>query len=445
MTQSPPLWQQLLLTSQALLSVLQGTSATVALEAVHSDLRPGVQALLFHVLRGLGQAHCLRALLAPKLPAPEVDALLCVAIALCSNQVHALYDGFTLVNQTVEASKRSPKLRRHAAFFNGCLRRYLRERPEMLEQIKRHDLAQWNYPRWWIEKVRYEYPENWQAILHAGNQQPALTLRVNVRHHKVEAYQQILLETGIDAVRNGEFGLSLSQALPVIRLPGFEKGWASVQDAAAQLAAPLLLDACRDVGLIGSLNILDACAAPGGKTAHLLELKAGKVTALEMDANRAKRIQDNLGRLGLQADVLVGDASKPSSWWKGEEFDAILLDAPCTASGIVRRHPDIRWLRRETDVGQMARLQAELLTQLWPLLKTGGCLMYCTCSVFQQEGQQPIESFLESNNSARLLASPGHLIPKTLSAQVKLSQNAVIDHDGFYFAILHKQAESLRA
>jgi len=441
MTTSPPLWQQLLLTSQALLSVLQGTSATVALEAVHSDLRPGVQALLFHVLRGLGQAQCLRALLAPKLPAPEVDALLCVALALCGNQDHALYDGFTLVNQTVEASKRSPKLRRHAAFFNGCLRRYLREQPEMLEQIKRQDLAQWNYPTWWVEKVRADYPENWQAILHAGNQQPALTLRVNIQHHKVEAYQQILLESGIDAVRNGEFGVSLSQALPVIKLPGFEKGWASVQDAAAQLAAPLLLKACRGLGLSGSLNILDACAAPGGKTAHLLELQSGKVTALEIDPNRAKRIQDNLCRLGLQADVLVGDASKPSSWWKGEGFDAILLDAPCTASGIVRRHPDIRWLRRELDIVQMAKLQTELLTKLWPLLKPGGCLMYCTCSVFKQEGQQPIESFLENNNSARLLASPGHLISKTLSAQSKLSQNAVIDHDGFYYAILHKPAE----
>ena len=214
--------------------------------------------------------------------------------------------------------------------------------------------------------------------------------------------------------------------MPVQDIPGFTDGLVSVQDAGAQLAAPLLLQ-----GLASQrpLEVLDACAAPGGKTAHLLEQGGVRVTALDIDAQRCERIEANLQRLGLSAKVLAADAGEPARWWDGAFFDAILLDAPCTASGIVRRHPDVRWLRRESDVDQLATVQARLLNTLWPLLRPGGRLLYCTCSVFKAEGQDQIDAFLQRHGDAAPLAaprSPGHLLP--------LPDNG----DGFFYGLLHK-------
>jgi 16S rRNA (cytosine967-C5)-methyltransferase len=188
------------------------------------------------------------------------------------------------------------------------------------------------------------------------------------------------------------------------------------------------------------MRILDACAAPGGKTIHLLELVQASVTALDIDPTRCERIQQNLQRLSLQATVLVADANQPTSWWNGKVFDAILLDAPCTASGIVRRHPDIRWLRRETDIAQLARLQASLLQQLWPLVRAGGRLLYCTCSVFRAEGQDQIETFLARHSDATLLPSPGHLLPRTWDLADTVLDNRIYDNDGFFYALLEKNA-----
>jgi 16S rRNA (cytosine967-C5)-methyltransferase len=223
----------------------------------------------------------------------------------------------------------------------------------------------------------------------------------------------------------------------VQQIPGFSQGLVSVQDAAAQLAAPLLL---HGLPPRAGLRLLDACAAPGGKTAHLLELADADVTALDIDPLRCRRIEDNLQRLGLQARVLAADAGQPQSWWDGQAFDAILLDAPCTASGIVRRHPDVRWLRRESDVSQLAAQQARLLQTLWPLLKPGGRLLYCTCSVFRAEGEAQVQAFLAHNTGARLLPSPGHLWPTLARKSDAVTDNQLSDHDGFYYALLEKGA-----
>lgn len=237
----------------------------------------------------------------------------------------------------------------------------------------------------------------------------------------------------------GKHGVILAAARPVSTLPGFAEGFFSVQDAAAQLAAPLLLDALAAVAKPGArLRILDACAAPGGKTAHLLELADCEVTALDMDARRCERIAQNLQRLGLQADIVVGDAGQPDAWWDGRRYDGILLDAPCTASGIVRRHPDVRWLRRPGDIAQLAGIQARLLKTLWPLLKPGGRLLYCTCSVFRAEGDIQLQTFLARHTDALLMPSPGHLLPQSGVEPTLFPDNLEGEHDGFYYALLEK-------
>jgi 16S rRNA (cytosine967-C5)-methyltransferase len=224
----------------------------------------------------------------------------------------------------------------------------------------------------------------------------------------------------------------------VTRLPGFAEGWFSVQDGAAQQDAPLLLGGLEPAG--PRLRLLDACAAPGGKTAHLLERVDADVLALDVDAARIRRVQENLGRLGLQARIEVADAAEPTTWWDGQAFDGILLDAPCTASGIVRRHPDVRWLRRDRDVAALAQQQARLLQALWPLLRPGGRLLYCTCSVFKAEGQEQVQAFLARHKEAQLLPSPGHLLPGQAGRHPSLPDNLGREHDGFFYALLQRGA-----
>lgn len=439
-----PLWQQLAAVAQALQMILSGQSGTAALAAVPVRLRPGVQALLFQVLRQLGRAQALRKQLAPKAPPAKVDALLCTALALAWDTDQAPYEPFTLVNQTVEAAKRGSLLRQ-AGFLNACLRRFLRERDALVAATDNDSLARWSHPQWWLERLKKDHPQDWQRILAANNAQAPMSLRVNKQKTTPEQYQKALAAIDIESTLFGQHGVQLVRAQPVHVLPGFSEGVVSVQDGAAQMAAPLLL---QGLDLSLPLQVLDACAAPGGKTAHLLEF-AGvtspiQVTALEVDAQRSERIHDTLQRTGLQdhAKVIVADAGQPAQWWQqangGQQFDAILLDAPCTASGIVRRHPDVRWLRRESDVDQLAAIQAQILDALWPLLKTGGRMLYCTCSVFKAEGDEQVQAFLARNTQAQLLPSPGHLIPGITAQTDVLPDNGAGDHDGFFYALLQK-------
>lgn len=434
--QAPPLWRQLQAGASALAAIRAGTSGTAAIEAVPALLRPGVQALVYAALRELGRAEALRRLLAPRKPPPAADALLCLALALGWRE-GGPYEIHTLVNQAVEAAKRTEVMHAQASFVNACLRRFLRERAALVAQTDADPVARWNHPAWWITRLQREAPQHWQAILQANNTQAPMTLRVNLRQGSVAAYLDALLAAGISARRNGAQGLTLAAPVPVQQLPGFAQGRVSVQDAAAQLAAPLLLQGLEHRP---GLRVLDACAAPGGKTAHLLELAQAQVTALDIDPQRCQRIADTLKRLGLQAQILAADAGTPERWWDGQAFDAILLDAPCTASGIVRRHPDVRWLRRESDVAQLAAQQARLLKTLWPLLKPGGRLVYCTCSVFRAEGEDQVRAFLAHNREARLLPSPGHLWPSISLESNAVTDNQSSDHDGFYYALLEKGA-----
>jgi 16S rRNA (cytosine967-C5)-methyltransferase len=411
-------------------------SGTAAVEAVSVDLRPGVQAITFHVWRNLGRAEVLRKALAVKLPPPEVDALLCTAIALLWNASSMIYDPHTLVNQTVEAAKASPTTRPQANFINACLRRFLRERIALVAASDKDPLAQWNHPRWWVNHLKEERPLEWESVLEASNVQAPMTLRVNTRKCSVAAFLIALEQAGIEADAGAGAAVVLRRPLPVQTLPGFNEGWFSVQDSAAQLAAPLLLN-----GLQGAtpLRLLDACAAPGGKTGHLLELVDASVTALEIDPVRAQRIGQNLGRLGLSARILTADAQQVASWWDGKFYDGVLLDAPCTASGIVRRHPDVRWLRREADIALLAAQQERLLDALWPLVRPGGRLLYCTCSIFLAEGEGQARSFLVRNMDAQSLPSPGHLMPTNRGIGARFPDNALSDHDGFFYAMFQKR------
>ncbi|WBY03827.1 16S rRNA (cytosine(967)-C(5))-methyltransferase RsmB [Ramlibacter tataouinensis] len=432
-----PLWRQLQAAASIVRAVRSGESATPALARVPAELRPAAQALAFHALRHLGRAEALRRQLARRTPPAEADALLCTALALAWREDGAPYEPFTLVDQAVEAVKRSPATASQAGFLNACLRRFLREREALVAATDADPVARWNHPGWWIERLRKDHPQHWQSILRAGSSPPPMTLRVNPRRGSRPALQQAWREAGIEAVEVGEQGLVLARPRPVQEIPGFGEGLVSVQDAAAQLAAPLLLDALQPVP--GQrLRLLDACAAPGGKTAHLLELADAELTALEVDPSRAARIDDTLQRLGLSARVVAADAGTPADWWDGRPFDGILLDAPCTASGIVRRHPDARWLRRPGDVARLAAQQDRLLHALWPLLRPGGRLLYCTCSVFREEGEQRIRAFVAHNKAVVLRPAPGHLLPSSGGAAEGVRDNRYGDHDGFFYALLEK-------
>lgn len=432
---APALWQLLQSTARQLEGVWRGESLTRLLDAVPAPLRPGTQALSFELMRQLGRAQALRRQLAPRRPAPAVDALLCTTLALLLREPAPAYAVHTLVDQAVEAAKRQPGTRRQASFVNACLRRFLRDGQALHQAIERDPVARFNHPLWWVERLQRDHPAHWQAMLAANQHPAAMDLRVNLQRNSRDAYLQELRQHGIEAralAHLGAAAVRLQRPLPVPALPGHAEGRVSVQSATAQRAAPLLLQG------LGSqpLRVLDACAAPGGKTAHLLELAPqAEVTALELQAGRSARIHDNLQRLGLHADVRVADVGQPERWWDGRPFDAILLDAPCSASGIVRRHPDVRWLRREGDIAQLAAEQDRLLAALWPLLVPGGRLVFCTCSVFVQEGSARIQHFVARQSDAHALPAPGHV----LGAVDGLGENTDCDEDGFFYALLHKR------
>jgi 16S rRNA (cytosine967-C5)-methyltransferase len=434
---APSLHRLLLQAADAVAAVRSGKSLTDVLARVPPDLRAGAQALAFHALRGLGGAECVRAVMAPKPPPPAVDALLVTALALLWPPAPgdvAPYADHTLVDQAVDAVRqRAPAA---AGFVNAVLRRFLRERAALVAQARQQPLAAYNHPDWWIERVRRDWPTQWQALLAAANRHPPMVLRVNARRSTAAAYVARLAAAGMVATALDAQAVLLAQPAPVSQLPGFADGEVSVQDWSAQRAAPLLIggDGFGTTRLVAGARVLDACAAPGGKTAHLLELAELDLLALDSDAQRLQKVRQNLDRLALSAKLMAGDARDTARWWDGEPFDAILLDAPCTASGIVRRHPDVRWLRRPDDVAALARTQAQLLDALWPLLKPGGRLVYATCSIFRDEGERQIDAFLQRARTGgpRLAsASPGHLagLPDNPGMPTALG-------DGFFYALI---------
>lgn len=424
--------------ADALQRVRAGRSLTDALAALPAAARPGAQALGFQALRGLGRAELLRQRLVAKPPPARVDALLLLALALASQPAEAgssaPYAAHTLVNQAVQAAKqRAPA---QAGFVNAVLRRFLREQDALLAAVLAEPLGRWNHPAWWIARLERDWPAHWQALLAFNNQRAPMTLRVNARRGGVADYLQRLAAAGMAARQVGPQAVELASPVPVQQLPGFEAGDVSVQDLAAQRAAPLLLAA---EGLPPGARVLDACAAPGGKTAHLLELADLDLLALDSDPARLAKVDDTLRRLGLSARLQAADACAPAAWWDGRPFDAILLDAPCSASGIVRRHPDVRWLRRDADISALAATQAALLDALWPVLAPGGRLVYATCSVFRAEGSDQIDAFLQRAPDARARPSPGYLLPLAENAgQGDDAGPPMPVADGFFYAVLDK-------
>nr|WP_259371912.1 16S rRNA (cytosine(967)-C(5))-methyltransferase RsmB [Caldimonas mangrovi] len=432
-----PLSRLLAHTADAVQAVRAGQSLNDALAACPAEARPGTQALSFQVLRSLGRAQALRERLAKRAPAAWVDALLLSALGLAWDAEAAPYAEHTLVDQAVEAVKQ--RERAQAPFVNAVLRRFLRERDDLVRATDGDAVARWNHPGWWIKRLRRDWPPHWQTLLAVNNERPPMTLRVHARRGTPQGYQHRLQEAGLGGRIVGPHAIRLDAPVAVNRLPGFADGDVSVQDLAAQWAAPLLVGSGAQA-LPAGARVLDACAAPGGKTAHLLELADLDVLALDSDAARLARVGETLARIGLQAELKTADARDPASFWDGRLFDAILMDAPCSASGIVRRHPDVRWLRRDSDIEALATIQRDMLHALWPLLKPGGRLLYCTCSVFRAEGEQQIDAFLQRASDAHGLPSPGHALPvphNGTAAVVSGTETAA--HDGFFYAVLHKR------
>lgn len=406
---------------QALGRVFQETQAP-------AQARGAIQDVAYRCMRRLGSAEALVVRLSSKrVASPELHALLSCALALLpitpqDDPATQPYEAFTVVDQAVNAAAGDPALAHAKGMVNAILRRFLRERAELLAALKDDAFARWNYPLWWIDNVRGAYPHAWEAILAAGNLAPPLTLRVNRRHTTPTQYLERLRAAGLGGTQIGPDAVRLARALPVAQIPGFDEGLVSVQDAAAQLAAPLL-------DLADGMRVLDACAAPGGKTGHMLECAHLDLLALDSDPQRLPRIEENLARLQLQADVRAGDAAR-RDWWDGKPFDRILADVPCTASGIVRRHPDIRWLRRRGDAAQLASVAAAILDNLWPMLRPGGKLLLVTCSIWPAESELQAAGFAHRHGAQRL-AAPGQLLPVA---------NENEDHDGLFYALFQKRA-----
>ncbi len=412
--------------ARALALVEAGTALPRALAQIFdaadmpSAARGAIQDLCYRSLRQWGIAQALVNSLTDKPPSPpRLKALLACALALLS-EAEPGYADHTLVDQAVSACGADRELMRAKGMVNAVLRRMLRERDALLPQLRQREDLRWNYPQWWIDALRSAYPQQWEQVLAAGNAQPPLTLRVNLRKATIAGVLENFAQAGISAQQVGPVALRLQRPRPVHEIPGFAEGWVSVQDAAAQLAAPLL-------DLQDGMRVLDACAAPGGKTGHLLETATLEVLALDQDPLRLQRVAQNLERLQLKAELRQGDAAA-TDWWDGRLFDRILADVPCTASGIVRRHPDIRWLRRPEDAAQLASLSAAILDNLWDMLKPGGKLLLVTCSLWPEESVLQADDFAE-RSGARRLDALGQLLPVAAAND---------DHDGLFYALLEK-------
>lgn len=413
--------------------IYEGRSLSQALDALEPKSRPAIQSLAFAALRTWAPAQQLINQLIPKKPSQEVDLLLSVAITLIINQSRGenqnRYPVHTIVNEAVKAATMTAKTKHASGLINAVLRKV-----SGLQDKERDDqtigIA---YPRWWIKQLQSAYPNELQIIYANQQQRPSLVLRINVKKITPSGYRALLDSKKIPYRVIEQIGnmpvntaIAIIDPVPVSQIPGFEDGLVSVQDAGAQLAAILLNPQ-------GGERILDACAAPGGKTAHLAEyIQANEyhLTALEIDGERLKKVSSNIERLELprsKIEVMQGSAEK-RDWWDGLLFDKILLDVPCSASGIVRRHPDIVFLRRQDDIPNLVKTQQTLLKSAWQKLKPGGLLLYVTCSIFPQEGEEQMVWFVSQHPNALRLDAPGQLLPDE-------------NHDGFFYGLLMKSKE----
>ena len=417
------------------LAAATGAFVAAAPAPIHPRLAAAAKDVAYSATRHLALIEAMLERLAHRAPDPAVSALLAVTLGQLLAPRHATY---VVVDQAVQAAKAQAETRAAAGFVNAVLRNAIRRMPTLRAELERQPTVAFNAPRWWIDRVREAEPAHFARILQLQQQAPPLVLRVNLRRGSVEAYLKRLHREGIEASRVGPAAVWLHAPLPVADIPGFAAGDVSVQDAGAQLAVQLLQVA-------DGMRVLDACAAPGGKTAQLTEVADDlTIDAVEIDAARAERIEENLRRTLARSHALirlhVADAAQPERYARGP-YQRILLDAPCTASGIVRRHPDIPWLRRPADVAQLATLQARLLDALWPLLEPAGRLLYVVCSVFTEEGPRQAEAFAARHADARPLALPGGngsglLLPPAHGAAWQEGLPSV--HDGFFFAIFEK-------
>ncbi|AYV21371.1 16S rRNA (cytosine(967)-C(5))-methyltransferase RsmB [Vibrio mediterranei] len=408
----------------------KGQSLSSALPLGQQQVKPRDQALLqeicFGALRILPRLESVASELMDK-PLKGKQRVFHHLILVGIYQIgHMRIPAHAAVGETVEATKtlKGPRLR---GLINAVLRNYQRNQEQLDEISVSHNAGKYGHPSWLLKLLQESYPQQWEMIVEANNTKAPMWLRVNHQHLNRDDYQALLKNEGIDSTAHSEALDALKLAAPcdVNNLPGFDKGWVSVQDAAAQLSINYLEP--KDGELI-----LDCCAAPGGKTAHILErTKDSQVVAIDCDETRLKRVHDNLKRLQLQAKVVCGDARTPSEWWQGEQFDRILLDAPCSATGVIRRHPDIKWLRRADDIEALAELQREIFDAMWQQLKVGGTLVYATCSITPQENKEQVKAFLARTDNAQLIDSdidnPGR--------QILPGEE---DMDGFYYAVLKK-------
>lgn len=390
------------------------------IRTAHPDLMAqengALQDIAYGCQRYLGSLkHMLAQMLKKPIGNPQLESLLLAALY----QLHYTRNApHAVVNEAVESIAKIGR-GQYRSFANAVLRRFLRERDKLVASCKKDDVAKHNLPLWWVAYLKNHYPKHWHNIAAALQSHPPMTLRVNRRHGNAESYLEKLVAEGIAAKALDEYAVTLEEAVPVNRLPGFSDGIVSVQDFGAQQAAYLLNPKDGE-------RILDACAAPGGKTGHILELADCRVTALDIDADRLKRVEDNIARLGFQtaSTAACADARDLAAWYDGKPFDAILADVPCTASGVARRNPDVKWLRRPTDAAKTARQQEALLDALWQVLKSGGRMLIATCSVFVEENDGQLQKFLSRHNDA-----------EPIESRVLLPNK---HQDGFYYALIQK-------
>lgn len=418
-----PLATALFAAARVIAEVIGGRALDGALVAASLDgtLRPAVQDLAYGALRRYGRGdYYLSRLMARPLADASVRGLLLAALYRIEARPE---DAHTTVDQAVTAAAGLAK-GKYKALVNGVLRNALRRASELDAGAQGTPEVHWQHPAWWLEKLRAAYPDSWQSVAAAGNERPPMTLRVNCRQSDSNTYLAELAASGIAGRVLDDVAIRLDKPVAVDKLPGFDSGQVSVQDWGAQRAAPLL-----DVR--PGMRALDACAAPGGKTAHLLELADPELVALDVDGERASRVTANLTRLGLSATVISADCRDLPAWWDGRPFDRILADVPCSASGVVRRHPDIKWLRRPGDIGSFARGQRNIIDALWQVLAPGGKMLYASCSLFPEENGAQVDAFVGRHGDAQRLPTNDN------KDEWQLMPNA--DQDGFYYALLAKR------